>query len=539
MILKLKRITSNPIELIYDAYRICYAKDLNSIELKKHSSIDGKIDFIKPLMANGHCYDEKTEVLTSRGFVKWSEVTHFDKLASVDPNTRKFIGFETPIQLIKQHYSGEMIHFLNNQIDLLVTPNHKIYCSLSNSEYKRKNPKFELKYANEQVLDKYPDLVYKKPLRMIQSSINENLEVKNNDVLYALYGFFIGDGSTGSKNTLRFHLKKERKIKYLMKLCEQLHYNFKESANGNYYVYKDGIGDEFESIFYNNGNKTFPDSFYNMSSNQFTYFLDGLKNSDGSIKRNTFVYTTTSLELLNKLQALCSINNTTLSVSKCQGNCYTLNIGSPRSFAPMFNDSRTPRNVFRENYDGNIYCATVSSGLLIVRRNTKVVLSGNSSPLEHVNITFEISGVSRALLAQITRHRTASFNVQSQRYVNATNFNYVIPSAIENNLKAKEEFIDFMNKSKDFYIYLQEEYGIKNEDSRAVLPNATDCNMIVTFDLHNFRNFYGLRSCKHAQEEIRLLAEKMMELVKEHIPFADYKSKRCSRICNECFKRGE
>lgn len=168
-----------------------------------------------------------------------------------------------------------------------------------------------------------------------------------------------------------------------------------------------------------------------------------------------------------------------------------------------------------------------------------LMANGHTSPLEHVNITFEISGVSRALLAQITRHRTASFNVQSQRYVNATNFNYVIPSAIENNLKAKEEFIDFMNKSKDFYIYLQEEYGIKNEDSRAVLPNATDCNMIVTFDLHNFRNFYGLRSCKHAQEEIRLLAEKMMELVKEHIPFADYKSKRCSRICNECFKRGE
>ena len=58
---------------------------------------------------------------------------------------------------------------------------------------------------------------------------------------------------------------------------------------------------------------------------------------------------------------------------------------------------------------------------------------GHESPFEHVTFTFGIEGVSRAVLAQITRHRIASFSVQSQRYVNKENFTYIIPPAIMNN----------------------------------------------------------------------------------------------------------
>ncbi|MDE6211323.1 MAG: FAD-dependent thymidylate synthase, partial [Clostridia bacterium] len=60
---------------------------------------------------------------------------------------------------------------------------------------------------------------------------------------------------------------------------------------------------------------------------------------------------------------------------------------------------------------------------------------GHASPFEHASFTFGIEGVSRSLLAQITRHRIASFSVKSQRYVAANTSgatcNYVIPEAIE------------------------------------------------------------------------------------------------------------
>ena len=62
----------------------------------------------------------------------------------------------------------------------------------------------------------------------------------------------------------------------------------------------------------------------------------------------------------------------------------------------------------------------------------RVMQRGHLSVTEHASFTFAVEGVSRALLAQLTRHRIASFSVQSQRYVSmADGFDYVIPPAIE------------------------------------------------------------------------------------------------------------
>ncbi|MEE1018409.1 MAG: FAD-dependent thymidylate synthase, partial [Acutalibacteraceae bacterium] len=66
---------------------------------------------------------------------------------------------------------------------------------------------------------------------------------------------------------------------------------------------------------------------------------------------------------------------------------------------------------------------------------------GHQSPIEHVSFTFGIEGVSRSFLAEVTRHRIASFSVQSQRYVAENNFEYVLPPEIEAIPEAKAEFI--------------------------------------------------------------------------------------------------
>lgn len=165
----------------------------------------------------------------------------------------------------------------------------------------------------------------------------------------------------------------------------------------------------------------------------------------------------------------------------------------------------------------------------------------HTSPLEHVSMTFYIEGVSRACLSQITRHRTGKFNVQSQRYVDGSNFDFVMPNlgyiGNENTRKIAEKNIrDFYNNTKAMYDYLKV-LGVRKEDARVVLPNATTCNMIVTFDLNNFRKMYAQRNCVHAQAEIRELAKMMMDLTTVYIPFADYKAMYCGRVCNQCNKR--
>ncbi len=148
----------------------------------------------------------------------------------------------------------------------------------------------------------------------------------------------------------------------------------------------------------------------------------------------------------------------------------------------------------------------------------RIVASGHLSVLEHASFTFGISGVSRALLAQLTRHRIASFSVQSQRYVSYENgFGYIIPPSIEAlGEQAVQEYHAQMNQIEEWYKNWQERLGKQgeksNEDARFVLPNACETRMLVTMNVRELRHFFSLRMCSRAQWEIRALAEKMHEL---------------------------
>ncbi len=79
---------------------------------------------------------------------------------------------------------------------------------------------------------------------------------------------------------------------------------------------------------------------------------------------------------------------------------------------------------------------------------------GHASPIEHASFTFGIEGVSRTFLAQVTRHRIASFSVQSQRYVRLEDFRYVIPPKLRLTLRPKRLFIDAMNTDAKHYLEL-------------------------------------------------------------------------------------
>lgn len=166
---------------------------------------------------------------------------------------------------------------------------------------------------------------------------------------------------------------------------------------------------------------------------------------------------------------------------------------------------------------------------------------GHASPIEHANFTFGIEGVSRSLLAQITRHRIASFSVQSQRYVKNKELEYVLPPEIEAVPEAKEEFIRAMEEDIEHYerltAILQEkhkkafmEQGDDEktaarkaekkaiEDARFVLPNACATKIVMTMNARSLMNFFSLRCCSRAQWEIRELATQMLKEVKKVAP---------------------
>lgn len=182
----------------------------------------------------------------------------------------------------------------------------------------------------------------------------------------------------------------------------------------------------------------------------------------------------------------------------------------------------------------------------------------HESPFEHMSFTFGIEGVSRSLLAQLTRHRIASYSVKSQRYVKEGSFTYVIPPYIENNPEAKEIYLKAMENDQKTYdslsqILIKEHYDrlIKEgrnekeaklmaektaiEDARFVLPNACETKIVATFNARSLFNFFHHRCCTRAQWEIKALADEMLRLVKEVAPtvFANCGPKCVSGPCPE------
>lgn len=167
---------------------------------------------------------------------------------------------------------------------------------------------------------------------------------------------------------------------------------------------------------------------------------------------------------------------------------------------------------------------------------------GHESPLEHASFTFAISGVSRSFLAQITRHRIASFSVQSQRYVGQKHdvgeFNYILPPAIEKMGEvAIRKYHEQMSTMQKWYNEWVDALGnageSSNEDARFVLPNAAETRMLVTMNVRELLHFFELRCCSRAQWEIREVAWQMLAKCKEVAPILfQYAGPRCAH--GEC-----
>ncbi len=164
--------------------------------------------------------------------------------------------------------------------------------------------------------------------------------------------------------------------------------------------------------------------------------------------------------------------------------------------------------------------------------------SGHVSPVEHVSFTFAVSGVSRALTHQLVRHRIASYSQQSQRYVDGSAFEYILPPAIAANTAAKARFLACMREIGAAYAEIKtllERDGRTgsraNEDARFVLPQAAASRLLLTMNCRSLLNFFEHRCCQRAQWEIRALADRMLTLCAGVLPAVFLRAgARCERL---------
>lgn len=163
----------------------------------------------------------------------------------------------------------------------------------------------------------------------------------------------------------------------------------------------------------------------------------------------------------------------------------------------------------------------------------KTVLdSGHQSIAEYVNFVFAIEGVDRALTHQLVRHRLAVFSQQSQRYVEFKESFDTISELFENPKTDKDEdylytvankyFTDVTKDNYRMYIqclisYLQGiKLGMKPEEARTFLPNATKTNIMMGINLRELMHVCNLRLCTRAQRPIRTLFNEIVKEVKNN-----------------------
>jgi thymidylate synthase (FAD) len=546
-----------PEQVIYQAAKCDYSETPIHTQTIPHPSKCGEW-IVERLLSNdrGHygCYSSDTQVLTEDGWIYWTEVTTDTILAAYDTTTG-IVKFERPSAVQRWDYSDKMYHLDGQALDFLVSPDHRMIV-----QNRKKDGTWSESYAitaNE---------VYGKSVRYITTGNLSSSDRKyistpiDDSCFWSLIGFWIGDGDihTG-KNTLRFHLKKSRKINYLQNLCSELGIDFYATQNDRYVVSYPAIGEWMKANCLTiHQDKKIPDGYLRLEKDCVYSLFDGLKNSDGTIRRNTWSYSTTSKILSEQLQAIAAVNDlkftcsTEIRENDNHSDLYCLRMTDRIYPRVEINQSTRSRTYTEEwvDYNGEIHCATVSTGALIVRRNGKVAICGNC--LEHPAITFSVSGYVHNVAMQARTHRVGvSFDVQSQRYTGERVIKvasgelapedvfYVRPAGFYVNRYGKKydwteedcrDELDWIVEGCKRYA-VKYEKGMCEEHIRDYLAQAIRQNFVVSFNLRSVLHIMDLRAKMDAQLEIQALCEQLVPHIERWAPhvWKYYEEKRLHR----------
>lgn len=148
--------------------------------------------------------------------------------------------------------------------------------------------------------------------------------------------------------------------------------------------------------------------------------------------------------------------------------------------------------------------------------------SGHFGPFEHLQAYFHVEEISRVAMAQVTRHRHMSFDVQSQRYVEFSDKNAVIPpSFVDEGAIHSHKFVDKLERHWEESVEKYDEaldYGIPKEDARFFLPQATPVNLTFSANARSLMHFFDLRHNMKAQWEAREFAGQVLEACERWAP---------------------
>ena len=379
------------------------------------------------------CYDPQTEILTSSGWKFFSELTMEDKVATLqEVGGKKVLEYQEPKKLMRYDYNGKMYKVESGQVDLMVTPNHRMYVS-----HTRTKPKtFKIQLAEEiygsrryykknvdgftpPVMENSKNLCYKNRetgtiMSEPQSFMIGDFSMPINDWL-VFFGIWIAEGCVSGR-VLIITAFKERVRKAIDDICERneikvirtrdnrFERQTEEPGPNCYHVSQTTIRKYLMPLSVGAVNKYLPDWVWSLTTEQSRILIHGMMLGDGhDMKNGTRRYDTSSKQLKDDFQRLClHAGYSANAYIKCEAG-YTATIKDPRRAGetitcttdayritivetqnePLVNKNIKPDGTGRldsyVDYTGEVFCCQVDGpGVVYVRRNGIPVWSGNS-----------------------------------------------------------------------------------------------------------------------------------------------------------------
>lgn len=346
-----------------------------------NEQIDYVVDKLEPLKDDiiyftdgNHCFDEDTELLTIDGFKNVHEYDG-EKLATMNLETGK-LEFQEPLRIIINYHDGLMKHFVNKQLDLMITNKHRLIYTYENG--KKDINKYRLEPVDE---------INNKEIFIPMSCWNNNKDYNISDEWLRLMAWCLTD-SYYDESRIIFYQRKSQ-VNRITDLLDKLDLKYRyherdrdiKEICGKKLKSKPEIGCEI-TLNKNEADKVkvrvdhykVPDVLWNVSKEQFITFLEEMVFCDGSKHKSApesswVLYK--SYEILSQVQALCIKHNIRTSLKEYRKNQYKLNI------AVNHNGVRIKNRWEDVPYKGLVWCATVPNDTLICRRDGKVAVVGN------------------------------------------------------------------------------------------------------------------------------------------------------------------
>lgn len=411
-------------EWIPDGWRKAFGKQLIK-DLRKALKQDGILkDFrFHQIKEKYGCYDEETEVLTKNGWKFFKDVTYNDEFFTVDQNNN--IIYQKPSDIISYEYSGQMYYLNNRGINIKVTPNHNLYVA-KGSYYNGSKSNLKKEYPFEFAT---PDIYFKKDKRFqkggfiwtgnkppeyiaIEGYEYDTKEEKSRHYsvpgvsfksgpFIKFLGFYIAEGYTNEKKgeiCIAYNEKDEEE--YVKELLDSLNLNYSQGKNQKRIYNKSLAKWLIENCGHLAPNKKVPSFIKELDVASIKLFLDNLYYGDGYKAKTSYILTTTSKQLSDDVQHLIlKVGNSFRCTSRDRSNrkafshfgdkeqiicpkhlIYEIN-WLKNNFVEVDNSKINNISSFQEKYieyKGMVYCVTIPSHLLYVKRDGKGYLCGNS-----------------------------------------------------------------------------------------------------------------------------------------------------------------